>query len=57
VLSALREMESKINTLKSEKEFLIRELKHYETQKQHFNNKDRKIRLFEVDTQTESTKI
>ena len=54
MLSALREMESKIITLKSEKEFLIREMKRHETQKQNINNKDRKIMLNEVETQTES---
>ena len=54
MLSALREMESKIITLKSEKEFLIREIKRHETQKQNINNKDRKIMLNEVETQTES---
>jgi chromosome segregation ATPase len=47
-------MESKIITLKNEKEFPIRELKRHETQKQNFNNKDRKIMLNEIYTQTES---
>jgi chromosome segregation ATPase len=47
-------MDSKITTLKSEKGFLIRELKRHETQKQNFNSKDRKIMLNEVETQTES---
>jgi hypothetical protein len=47
-------MESKMTTLKSEKEFLIRELKRHGTPKQNFNSKDRKIMLIEVETQTES---
>jgi chromosome segregation ATPase len=47
-------METKTTTLKSEKEFLTRELKRHETQKQNFNSKDRKIMLNEVETQTES---
>jgi hypothetical protein len=38
----------------SEKEFLTRELKRHETQKQNFNSKDRKIMLNEVETQTKS---
>ena len=54
MVSALRDMESKILTLKNEKEFLVKELNRYETQKQNFNNKDSKIMLNEVDTQTES---
>ena len=54
MLSTFREMGSKITTLKSEKEFLMRELKRHETQKQNFNDKDRKIMLYEVETQTES---
>ena len=54
MLSTFREMESKITTLKSEKEFLTRELKRHETQKQNFNSKDRKIMLNEVETLKES---
>ena len=47
-------MENKIITLRSEKEFLIKELTRHDIHKQNFNNKDRKIILNEVDTQTES---
>ena len=54
VLSTFREMENKIITLRSEKEFLIKELTRHDIHKQNFNNKDRKIILNEVDTQTES---
>jgi chromosome segregation ATPase len=46
-------MDSKITTLKSEKDLLIGELKRHETQKQNFNSKDRKSMLNE-ETQTES---
>ena len=52
--NTFREMDSKIITLKSEKEFLCRELKRHEISKQSYNNKDRKIMLYEVETQTES---
>lgn len=52
--NTFREMDSKIMTLKSEKEFLCRALKRYEISNQSYNNKDRKIMLCEEGTQTES---
>ena len=54
VLNTFRDMDSKITSLKSEKDLLIRELKRHETQKQNFNSKDRKSMLNEGETQTES---
>ena len=52
--NTFKEMDSKIMTLKTEKEFLCRELKRNEIPKQSYNTKDRKIMLYEVGTQTES---
>ena len=54
ITNTFREMDSKIITLKSEKEFLSRELKQHEISKPSYNNKDRKIMLCEGETQTES---
>ncbi|CAC5407919.1 unnamed protein product [Mytilus coruscus] len=55
VIDVFRHLESSIQTLKGEREFLKRQLKRLETQTySSFSSKDRRVIFYEVDTQTET---